>query len=75
MEVIFVISESNKYIISVELLKYPYCGKTIESIQSEEFLSEKICCSQIKVWKKIIKKAKWLIFYVNILWRFCSSPY
>lgn len=58
MEVIFVLSESNKYLISVEVFKYPYCGKSIES---EEFLSEKICCYTINIRKKIIKKAKWLI--------------
>ena len=49
-------SESNKYIIFVEVLKYLYCGKSIES---NEFLSKKICCSAIKVRKKILKKAKW----------------
>ena len=56
MEVIFVMSESNNYIVSVEVLKYPYCGKSIES---EEFLSEKSCYSTIKVRKKIIKGIKW----------------
>jgi hypothetical protein len=76
MEVIFVMSESNKYIISVEVLKYPYflkypyCGKSIES---EEFLSEKICCSTIKVRKKIIKKAKWLIVYGDFVLRLTNG--
>ena len=63
MEVIFVMSESNEYLISVEVFKYPYCGKLIES---EEFLSEKICCSTIKVRKKIIKGIKWSIFYLEV---------
>ena len=63
MEGNFVMSESNKYIISVEVLKYLYCGKSIES---EEFLSEKICCSTIKVRKKIIKRIKWSIFYLEV---------
>ena len=40
---------------SVEVFRYPYFGKSIES---EEGLSEKICCSTIKVRKKIIKKAE-----------------
>ena len=35
-------SKPKKYIISVEVFKYPYCGKSSESIESEEFLSEKI---------------------------------
>lgn len=52
-------AESNKDIISVEVLKYPYCAKSIES---QKFLSEKICCSTIKVRKKIIKGIKWSIF-------------
>jgi hypothetical protein len=33
-------TESKKYVISVEVLKYPYYSKSIES---EEFLSEKVC--------------------------------
>ena len=70
MEVIFIMSELNKYIISVEVLKYPYCGKSIES---EEFLSEKICCSTIKVRKKIIKKVKWLIVYGDFVIRLTNG--
>lgn len=53
-------SKSKKYFISREIFKYPYSGKLIES---EEFLSEKICCYTIKIRKKIIKKAKWLVVY------------
>ena len=49
-------SDSKQVYHSVEVLKYPYCGKSIES---EEFLSEKICYSTIKVRKKIIKGIKW----------------
>lgn len=37
---------TKKYKVSVEVFKYPYCGKSIEA---EEFLSEKICYSTIKV--------------------------
>ena len=54
----FFMSKPKKYIISVEVFKYPYCGKSSESIESEEFLSEKICCYTIRICKKIIKKAK-----------------
>lgn len=54
---------TKKYKISVEVFKYPYCGK---SVKSEKFLSEKICCSTIKVRKKIIKGIKWSILYLEV---------
>lgn len=50
-------SESNKYIIFVEVLKYPHLSALIKS---HEFLSEKICYSTRKVRKKIITRVKWL---------------
>jgi hypothetical protein len=53
----FFMSNPKKYKISVEVLKYTYCGKSIES---DEFFSEKICCSTIKVRKKLSKKLKGL---------------
>lgn len=55
-----------KYLASREVLKYPYCGTRIES---KEFLSEKICSSNIKVRKKIIKKAKLVMIYVDFIFR------
>ena len=70
MEVILVMSESNKYLISVEVFKYPYCGKLIES---EYFLSEKICCYTINIRKKIIKKSKWLIVYADFVLRLTNG--
>jgi hypothetical protein len=36
----------NKYIVSIEVQKYPYCGRTDET---EDYLSEKICCYTIKI--------------------------
>jgi hypothetical protein len=54
---------TQKYKVSVEIIKYPYCGK---SVDSEKFLSEKICCSTIKFRKKIIKGIKWSIFYLEV---------
>ena len=66
----FFMSNPKKYKISVEVLKYPYCGKSLES---EEFLSEKICCCTIKVRKKIIKKAKWLIVYGDFVLRLTNG--
>ena len=47
----------NKYI---EIQKYPYCGRIDET---EDYLSEKICCYNIKIRKKIIKIPKQLIVY------------
>ena len=43
------------------------------SIESEEFLSEKICCYIINIRKKIIKKAKWLIVYGDFVLRFTNG--
>lgn len=64
----------NKYIISIEVQKYPYCGRTDET---EDDLSEKICCYTIKIRKKIIKKAKWLIVYGDFVLRLTNGiiPY
>lgn len=57
----------NKYI---EVQKYPYCGRTDET---EDYLSEKICCYTIKIRKKIIKKAKWLIIYGDFVLRLTNG--
>ena len=54
----------------VEVFKYPYCNKSIES---EEFLSEKIRYYITRVRKKSIKKAKWLIVYGDFLFRLTNS--
>ena len=61
---------SNKYIVSIEVQKYPYCGRTDET---EDYLSEKICCYTIKIRKKIIKKAKWLIVSGDFVLRFTNG--
>ena len=50
----------------MKVFKYPYCSKSIES---EEFLSEKICSTTIRVRKKIITKAKWLVVYGDFILR------
>ena len=57
-------AESNKSIISVEVFKYPYCAKSIES---QEFLSEKFCCYTIKIRKKIVRKTKQVFVYVQLI--------
>ena len=51
---------------SVEVYKYPYCGKLGDT---ENYLSNKICCYTIRTCKKIIKKAKWLIVYGDLILR------
>lgn len=61
---------ANKYIVSIEVQKYPYCGRTDET---EDYLSEKICYCTIKIQKKIIKKAKWLIVYGDFVLRLTNG--
>jgi len=58
------------YSISVEVLKYPYCGKSIES---KKFLSEKICYSITRVRKNTIKKTKWLILSGDFILRITNG--
>ena len=55
---------TNKYIVSIEVQKYPYCGRTDET---EDYLLEKICCYTIRIRKKIIKKAKRLVVYDDLI--------
>ena len=57
-------SKPKKYIIAVEVFKYPYCGKSIEL---GEFLSEKICCYTIKIRKKIVRKTKRVFVYGQVI--------
>jgi len=47
-------AKSKKCVLSVEVYKYPYCGRLNKN---EDYLSEKICCYTIRTRKKIIKKA------------------
>lgn len=60
---------SKQYVVSVEVLKYPYCGTMNES---KEFLSEKICRTTIQVRQKIIQKAKSWILYLDFMVRVTS---
>ena len=59
-----------KYIVFIEVQKYRYCGRTDET---EDYLSEKICCYTIKIRKKIFKKAKWLIVYGDFVLRLTNG--
>lgn len=57
-------ANSKKYLVSVEVLKYPYCGKSIES---EEFLSEKVCLRIIafrKINTRMIQKVAVVVVLV-----------
>jgi hypothetical protein len=51
-------AKSKRYVLSVEVYKYPFYGRLDNT---EDYLSDKICCYTIRICKKIIKKAKWLI--------------
>lgn len=60
---------SKKYLVSREVLKYPYGGSRDES---KEFLSEKICSYLLRVRQKITKKAKLVMIYVDFVFRSTS---
>ena len=57
-------AKSKKCVLSVEVYKYPYSGRPNKN---ENYLSEKTCCYTIRTRKKIIKKAKWLIVYGDLI--------
>ena len=63
-------SKSKKHVLSIEMYKYPYCGRLNKN---EDYLSEKICCYTIRTRKKIIKKAKWLIVYGDFILRLTNG--
>lgn len=63
-------SESKKHLLSTEVYKYPFCG-TIND--TENFLSNEICCYTLRTRKKIIKKAKWLIVYGDFIIRLTNG--
>lgn len=60
----------SKHIVSLEVQKYPYYGRIDET---QDYLSEKICYYTIKIRKKIIEKAKWLIIYGDFVLRFTND--
>ena len=57
-------SNPKKYVLSGEAYKYPYYA--IPN-QNETYLSEKICCYTIKIRKKIVKKTKRVVVYVQLI--------
>lgn len=57
-------AKSKKYVLSVEVSKYPYCGRPDKN---EDYLSEKICCCTIQIRKKIVRKTKRVFVYGNLI--------
>lgn len=55
---------SKKYLLSVEVYKYPYCGKLDET---EDYLSDKVCRCTIKIRKKIVLKTKRVFIYAQLI--------
>lgn len=53
--------------ISAEILKYPYCGKSRDSIQCNELLSEKICYYTIKIRGKMVAKTRRVFAYGQLI--------
>ena len=56
--------ERKNFKISREVFKFPYNGNFEKN--DNEMFSEKFCCCTIKVRKKIIKRIKWIIFYLEV---------
>lgn len=63
--------KSKDYISSI-VFKYPYYGKISNSDQ-KDYLSEKICQNTIQIRKKIVKKMKLSLIYINIIIRINSA--
>ena len=63
-------SKSENYPISIEVYKYPYCGKINNT---ENYLSDKICCYTAKICKKFIKRTKLLIFSADFILRLTNG--
>ena len=63
----FFMSKTEKYIVSMEIFKYFYCGTIRKSIELEEFLSGKICCYTIGIQKKIVRKTKRVFVYRQLI--------
>jgi hypothetical protein len=63
-------AKSKKYVLSIEVYKYPYCG-TLDD--AEHYLSEKICLCTIKIRKKIVRKTKWVLVYGDFILRLING--
>ena len=56
-------AKSKKYVLSVEVYKYPYCGRLDDT---QDYLSEKICRYTTKIHKKIVRRAKRVLVYGHL---------
>ena len=61
--------KNKKRIISIEVFKYPYCGK----FESDELLSEKICSYTITLRKKIFGKTRKVFICGQLLFSIISG--
>jgi len=57
-------AKSKKYVLSVEVYKYPYCGSLDDT---QDYLSDKICCYTIRIRKKIVRKTKRVFVYGQLI--------
>jgi hypothetical protein len=57
-------AKSKKYVLSVEVYKYSYCGRLDDT---KDYLSEKVCRCTIKIRKKSIRKTKRVFVYVQLI--------
>lgn len=63
-------AKSKKYVLSIEVYKYPYCG-TLDD--AENYLSEKICLCTIKIRKKLLEKRSGLLVYGDFILRLING--
>lgn len=63
--------DRKNYKISQQVYKFPYNGNFEKN--DNDMFSEKFCCCTIKIHKKIIKKIKWSIFYLEVSLRLTNG--
>jgi hypothetical protein len=57
-------AKSKKYVLSVEMYKYPCYGRLDDT---RNYLSEKVCPCTIKIRKKSVRKTKSVLVYVQLI--------
>ena len=55
-------AKSKKYVLSVEVYKYPYCARRDDT---KDYVSEKVCRCTIKIRKKSLEKLSGYSFMDN----------
>lgn len=56
--------ELKKYVLSVEIYKYPYSGRVDDT---KDYLSDKISRYTIRIRKKIVRKTKQVFLYGQLI--------